>query len=75
MIETLIPLGVALATGFSVLIRGLHTRVNDLDKRVDTFELRIAESYLTKTEFRVALERVEQHMVRIESKLDRITKS
>ena len=72
MIEALIPVGVAIATGFSVLIRGLHTRVNELDKRVDTFELRVAESYLSKTEFRSALERVEQHMIRIENKLDNL---
>ena len=72
MIEALIPVGVAIATGFSVLIRGLHTRVNELDKRVDTFELRVAESYLSKSEFRAALERVEQHMIRIENKLDNL---
>ena len=72
MIEALIPVGVAMATGFSVLIRGLYTRVHELDKRVDTFELRVAESYLSKTEFRSALERVEQHMIRIENKLDNL---
>ena len=43
-----------------------------MDKRVDAFELRIAENYLTKSEFSGALERVEQHMVRIENKLDRL---
>ena len=73
MLETLIPLGVAAATGFSVLIRGLYTRVHDLDRRVDNFELRVAESYLSKTEFRVAIERVEAHMIRIENKLDQLT--
>ena len=72
MIEALIPVGVAMATGFSVLIRGLYTRVHELDQRVDTFELRVAESYLSKTEFRSALERVEQHMIRIENKLDNL---
>tara|TARA_S200002703_G_C3668626_1_gene205275 strand:+ start:233 stop:457 length:225 start_codon:yes stop_codon:yes gene_type:complete len=72
MIEALIPVGVAMATGFSVLIRGLHTRVHELDQRVDSFELRVAESYLSKSEFRSALERVEQHMIRIENKLDNL---
>jgi len=72
MIEALIPVGVAMATGFSVLIRGLHTRVHELDQRVDSFELRVAESYLSKSEFRAALERVEQHMIRIENKLDNL---
>ena len=74
MIETLIPVGVALATGFSVLIRGLHTRVHELDQRLDGVELRIAENYLSKLEFSAALERVEAHMVRIENKLDNLVK-
>ena len=72
MLETVIPLGVALATGFSILISRIHTRVHELDKRVDGVELRVAENYLTKSEFSGALERVEQHMVRIENKLDRL---
>ena len=42
----------------------------DLDKRIDVFELRIAENYVPKTELSTALERVEQHMIRIENKLD-----
>jgi archaellum component FlaC len=52
---------------FSAVSTRLHNRIHDMDKRVDAFELRIAENYLTK-----ALERVEQHMVRIENKLDRL---
>ena len=74
MIETVIPLGVAVATGFSVLISRIHSRVTDLDKRIDSIELRVAQDYLSKAEFSAALERVEQHMVRIENKLDRLTK-
>ena len=74
MFETVIPLGVAVATGFSVLITRIHSRVTDLDKRIDGIELRVAQDYLSKAEFSAALERVEQHMVRIENKLDRLTK-
>ena len=73
MLEAIIPIGVAAATGFSVLIRGLHSRVSELDNRIDRFELRVAESYLSKAEFSDAIERVEQHMIRIENKLDKIT--
>ena len=75
MIETLIPVGVAMATGFSVLIRGLHTRVHELDQRVDAFELRVAENYVSKESFSSALERVEAHMIRIETKIDKLTLS
>ena len=74
MIEALIPVAVAAATGFSVLIRGLYTRVHDLDQRVDAFELRVAENYVSKESFQSALERVEAHMIRIENKLDNLVK-
>jgi hypothetical protein len=72
MLETLIPIGVAAATGFSVLIRGLYTRVHELDQRVDVFELRVAESYVSKETFTQALERVEARMIRIENKIDNL---
>ena len=39
---------------------------------MDHTELRIAENYISKTEFSSALERVEQHLVRLENKLDRL---
>jgi len=72
MIEAVIPIALAGATGFSILITRIHSRVSDLDKRLDGVELRIAQTYLTKAEFATVLERVETHMVRIENKLDRI---
>ena len=72
MIEAVIPIAVATATGFSVLITRTHSRVHELDRRVDKFELKIAEDYLTKSDFASALDRVETHMVRIENKLDRL---
>ena len=72
MLEAVIPVGVALATGFSILITRIHSRVHELDRRVDGVELRVAEDYISKSEFSSALERVEGHMVRIENKLDRI---
>ena len=73
MVETLIPVVVAAATGFSVLIRGLYTRVHDLDHRIDAFELRVAENYVSKESFSSALERVEAHMIRIENKIDKLS--
>ena len=72
MIETLIPVVIAGATGFSVLITRLHQRVSVLDSRIDAFELRVAQSYVSKADLNEALERFETHMLRIENKLDRI---
>ena len=73
MFESVVPIALAAATGFSVLITRLHSRVSELDHRVDKFELRVAENYVSKESFQSALERVEAHMIRIEQKLDKIT--
>lgn len=72
MIEMIIPVFIAGATGFSVLISRLHSRVTALDTRVDQFELRVASSYVSKTDLNEIMERVDAHMTRIENKLDRI---
>ena len=72
MIESAVPIVLAAATGFSVLISRLHNRVTQLDHRVDAFELRVAESYVSKTDLTAAMERFETHMLRIENKLDKI---
>ena len=73
MLEVLIPVGIALSTGFSILIKNLHSGIGELDARLDAVELRIATDYLSKSEFATALERVETHMIRIENKLDKLT--
>lgn len=70
MIEAGISLGVALVTGGGILFTRVHNQISSLDKRIDVFELRIAENYVPKSELSSALERVEAHMIRIENKLD-----
>ena len=70
MIEAGITLGVAIVSGVGILFTRVNQRVHDLDKRIDVFELRVAESYVPKSELSSALDRVEGHMVRIENKLD-----
>ena len=37
-------------------------------------ELRIAESYVSKGDFNLALSRMEDHMIRIEEKLDELVR-
>ena len=70
--EAAVALIIAAVAGLGTVSNRLHSRINSLDSRVDGFELRIAENYLTKSEFVTAMERVEKHMVRIEDKLDRL---
>jgi hypothetical protein len=72
MTEAAVALFIAAVAGLGTVSNRLHSRINSLDSRVDGFELRIAENYLTKSEFANAMERVEKHMVRIEDKLDRL---
>ena len=74
MLEVLIPAGVAISTGLSIIFSKLYSRINELDSRLDGVELRIASDYLSKAEFSTALERVEAHMIRIENKLDNLVK-
>ena len=72
MIEFGLPVILAVVSGLGAVTTRLHNRLHELARRLDQTELRIAENYISKTEFSAALERVEQHMVRIENKLDRL---
>ena len=72
MIEAIVPAVIALVSGLGVLTSRIHSRINEMDKRVDAMELRMAETYVTKGDFQHALERVENQMIRIEEKLDAI---
>ena len=72
MLEIGLPVILAAVSGLGAITTRLHNRIHELDRRLDNTELRIAENYLSKAEFSAALERVEQHMIRIESKLDQL---
>ena len=72
MIEVILPAVIATITGGAVLFTRIHNKIHDLDRRVDGVELRMAESYVNKDDFNGALARMENHMIRIEEKLDQI---
>ena len=72
MIEQLVPITIALVTGTGVLFSRVYSKMNDLDRRIDAVELRVAESYVSKRDFNAALVKMEGHMVRIEEKLDKL---
>ena len=75
MVEAGITIGVAVVGVLSAVSTRLHNRIHELDRRVDSVELRIAENYISKQEFSMSLERVESHMIRIENKLDKLIQS
>ena len=70
MIEVVIPAVIAAISGGAVLFTRVHNRIHDLDRRVDTIELRMVESFVSKGDFNSALDRMEAHLIRIEKKMD-----
>ena len=76
MIETAITGAISLVIGVSggVLAASskANSRMDQLDKRIDAIELRFAEKYVPRQELANALQKMEDHMIRIENKLDQI---
>tara|TARA_B100000085_G_C18548865_1_gene515022 strand:- start:1499 stop:1744 length:246 start_codon:yes stop_codon:yes gene_type:complete len=75
MFESIISAAVAVITGGFVLTSRMNNKIDALDRRVDSVELTMARSYVTKDDFASTLERVEAHMIRIEDKLDDLVAS
>ena len=72
MIEAFIPAIIAIVTGTAVLFNKVNHRVTLLDTKVDKLELKIVESYTPKQEFTAAMMRMEDHLIRIEDKMDQL---
>lgn len=79
MIEAGVSAVIALVAGGAALNNRLHNRINSvherisaLDRRLDGVELTVANDYVKKAELAELLKRMEDHMVRIENKLDHI---
>ena len=54
------------------MIQALHRRVTTVDTRLDRIELGLARDYVTRQEFYKEHAKLEEHMIRIEEKLDRM---
>ena len=72
MIEAVVSGTVAVFTAIVALHSRMNTRISEVDSRIDRVELRIAENYVQKVELSAALQKMEDHMIRIENKLDQI---
>jgi len=72
MIEAAVPVAVAIIGAGVALTNRLYGRINEMDRRLDTFELRVATNYVPKDEFTTAIQKIEDHMIRIETKIDKI---
>mgnify|MGYP003353535776 CR=1 FL=1 len=76
MIEAIITGSITLILGIGggvISVSGRSSnRMNGIDKRIDDIELRLAEKYVPRQELARALQKMEDHMIRIETKLDQI---
>lgn len=79
MIEALVSLAIATVAAGAALnnrlhqrISNVHERISGLDRRIDGVELSVAQDYVSKSDLQTMIDRMEDHMVRIESKLDQI---
>ena len=76
MLEAVLTGVVSLVIGASGGMAALNSRtsnkVAELDRRIDQMELRVAEKYVPRNELSNALQKMEDHMIRIENKLDQI---
>ena len=72
MLEAAAAAGIALLTAIISVHSRLHNKISEVDSRVDKVELRVAENYVQKQELSAALQKMEDHMIRIENKLDQI---
>lgn len=72
MIEAIVSASIAAIAAGAALTTRTNNRITELDRRIDTFELRVATSYVPKEDFTTAMSKMEDHMIRIENKLDQI---
>tara|TARA_B100001063_G_scaffold176838_1_gene165773 strand:+ start:612 stop:836 length:225 start_codon:yes stop_codon:yes gene_type:complete len=70
--EAVVAIVIAAVTGLGVLNTRLNNRLHELDRRIDTIEVKVAEDYVQKADLTQMMDRVEDHMVRIENKLDKL---
>ena len=72
VIEATVSAVIAIVAAAATVSNRLSNRINEMDKRLDTFELRVATSYVPKQDFEAAVAKIEDHMIRIETKLDQM---
>ena len=68
--EGMAAVAIAVSTGLCVAGTQLHRRISVLDNKLDDVSLKIAEKYVTRNELSETFKRFEDHLVRIENKMD-----
>ncbi len=72
MVEAVVAASLGVIAGGYSVVQALHRRVTTVDTRLDRIELSLARDYVPRAEFMASQDKLEEHMVRIEEKLDRM---
>ncbi len=75
MIEATVSLAIAMVSGLGFLVSRGNQRILELDKRIDTVELKVAEKYVPREELATVVDKLEAHLIRMEQKLDNLMTS
>jgi hypothetical protein len=70
LIEAGVSVAVAMLAGAAALTNRMHSRISDVDRRVDGVELLVVRDYITKDEYMATMTEIKEQMIRIENKLD-----
>jgi hypothetical protein len=70
LIEAGVSVAVAVLAGAAALTNRMHSRISDVDRRVDGVELLVVRDYITKDEYMATMTELKEQMIRIENKLD-----
>ena len=70
MVEAGVSVAIALVAAMAAITNRVHSRISSLDNRVDRIELAAAQTYVNKTEYFESTRKLEDHMIRMEQKLD-----
>ena len=72
MVEPIVAGVIAVIAGGYTVVQGAHRRISHVDTRLDGIELSLARDYVPRSEFVASQAKLEEHMIRIETKLDRM---
>ena len=72
MLDAAVTVVIAALSGLGIITTRMNARISELDSKVDLLAVKVAETYVTKTDISEITDRMEAHMIRIENKLDKI---
>ena len=69
--EAIVSITIAAFSGLGFLVARGNQRLLELDRRIDTVELKVAERYVPREELAAVVDKLEDHLIRMEQKLDK----